>query len=249
MSVVALHIGRGADGERAARLAEHLGVPLVVGPVGDLSGESDALALVLDDRGLSLTDGSLEMRGDLSRMAARLTPANLSRELLVRAARVRGVDRPTAVDATAGLGEDSLMLAAAGFEVTLMESNPVIFALLDDALGRAALLPELAGPVARMHAVEGDSIEALPKLGFSPDVVYLDPMFPERHKSAAVKKKFQLLHKLEHPCDDPEGLLAAARGAHPRKVVVKRPAKGPALAGAKPSHSLAGKAIRYDVLV
>ena len=79
--------------------------------------------------------------------------------------------------------------------------------------------------------------------------VYLDPMFPERTKSAAVKKKFQLLHHLEQPCTDEESLVEAALAVHPRKVVIKRPVKGPLLAGVKPSYQLAGKAVRYDVLV
>lgn len=75
------------------------------------------------------------------------------------------------------------------------------------------------------------------------------PWFPERRKSAAVKKKFQLIHHLEAPCQNEGALLAAAISAGPRKVVVKRPAKGPHLAGVKPSHSLAGKAVRYDVII
>ena len=91
-----------------------------------------------------------------------------------------------------------------------------------------------------------DSVLALPALGFSPDVVLLDPMFPERRKSAAVKKKLQLIQRLEQPCDDERGLMDAARTAGPRRIVVKRPAKGPWLAGEKPSYTVAGKAIRYD---
>ena len=76
-------------------------------------------------------------------------------------------------------------------------------------------------------------------------------MFPGRTKSAAVKKKFQLLHHLECPCDDAEAdvLVRAALACGPRKVVIKRPAKGPLLAGAKPSYSVSGKAVRYDCLV
>ena len=179
----------------------------------------------------------------------RLRPDRLGRELLVRAARVRGVEAPTAVDATAGLGEDSLLLAAAGFTVTMFEKDPVIAALLRDALERAAANPELAPVAARMTLVEGDSVAGLRDLGFSPDVVFLDPMFPERTKSAAVKKKFQLLHHLERPCDNEGELLDAAISARPRKIVIKRPPKGPWLAGAKPSHALAGKAVRYDVIV
>lgn len=202
-----------------------------------------------DAEGLALVGDGMVLRADFARLLPRLRPDRLGRELLVRAARVRGAEAPTAVDATAGLGEDSLLLAAAGFTVTMFEQDPVIAALLRDALGRAANEPQLAGVVARMALVEGDSVTGLREMGFSPDVVFLDPMFPERTKSAAVKKKFQLLHHLERPCDNEDELLDAALAAHPRKIVIKRPPKGPWLAGVKPSHSLAGKAVRYDVIV
>lgn len=199
--------------------------------------------------GLALVGEGMVLRADFSRLLPRLRPDRLSRELLVRAARVRGVEAPTAVDATAGLGEDSLLLAAAGFSVRLYEKDQVIAALLRDALERASALPELAEIVARMELLEEDSVEALPHLGFSPDAVLLDPMFPERTKSAAVKKKFQLLHHLERPCENEGELLDAALAAHPRKIVIKRPPKGPVLAGVKPSYQIVGKAVRYDVIV
>ncbi len=207
------------------------------------------LELRRDADGLALAGGGMVLRADFSALLPRLRPDRLGRELLVRAARVRGVEAPTAVDATAGLGEDSLLLAAAGFTVTMFEKDPVIAALLRDALERAAANPELAPVAARMTLVEGDSVAGLRDLGFSPDVVFLDPMFPERTKSAAVKKKFQLLHHLERPCDNEAELLGAALTAHPRKVVIKRPPRGPLLAGAKPSYQVAGKAVRYDVIV
>lgn len=198
--------------------------------------------------GLALIGDGMELRADLSRLLPRLRPDRLGRELLVRAARVRGVERPTAVDATAGLGEDSLLLAAAGFTVTMCERDPVIAALLRDSLVRAAGDSRLAGTVSRMELVEGDGAAFLRAMDEAPDVVFLDPMFPERTKSAAVKKKFQLLHHLERPCEDERALLDAALAARPRKVVIKRPPKGPWLAGARPSHSIAGKAVRYDVI-
>ena len=202
-----------------------------------------------DADGLALVGEGMVLRADFSRLLPRLRSDRLSRELLVRAARVRGVEAPTAVDATAGLGEDSLLLAAAGFSVRLYEKDQVIAALLRDALERAVALPELADVVARMELLEEDSVEALPHLGFSPDVVLLDPMFPERTKSAAVKKKFQLLHHLERPCENEGELLDAALAACPRKIVIKRPPKGPVLAGVKPSYQVTGKAVRYDVIV
>lgn len=202
-----------------------------------------------DADGLALVGEGMVLRADFSRLLPRLRSDRLSRELLVRAARVRGVEAPTAVDATAGLGEDSLLLAAAGFSVRLYEKDQVIAALLRDALERAVALPELADVVARMELLEEDSVEALPHLDFSPDVVLLDPMFPERTKSAAVKKKFQLLHHLERPCENEGELLDAALAACPRKIVIKRPPKGPVLAGVKPSYQVTGKAVRYDVIV
>lgn len=216
------------------------------------------LELTRMPEGLTLTDGAMELRADFARMLPRLKQGRLQQELLVKAARAKGVERPWAIDATAGFGEDSLLLAAAGFRVDLYEQDCVIAALLQDALDRAADDLALADVVARMclHAGE-DSIAGLHQTAASieqgeltaPDVVYLDPMFPERTKSAAVKKKFQLLHHLEQPCADEETLVQAALAVHPRKVVIKRPVKGPLLAGVKPSYQLAGKAVRYDVLV
>ena len=191
----------------------------------------------------------MELRGDFARLLPRLRQDRLHRELLVRAARVRGVDAPTAVDATAGLGEDALLLAAAGFTVTLCERDPVIAALLADTLLRAREDERLSKVAARMRLVEGDAIETLASLDEAPDVVFLDPMFPERRRRASTNKKLQLFQVLERPCEDEDALMAAALTARPRKVVVKRPLKGPHLAGVKPSSSLAGKVVRYDVIV
>lgn len=218
-------------------------------PAGATGLLPDGLSLVRREGGLTLAGDGMELTADFSGMVPRIKQGRLQRELLVRAAKVKGVERPVAVDATAGFGEDSLLLAAAGFEVHLYERNPVIAALLRDALERAAETPELAQAVSRMALVEGDSVEALAALPFRPDVVYLDPMFPARTKSAAVKKKFQLIHHLEQPCENPDELVRAALAARPRKVVIKRPPKGPYLADVKPSYALAGKAVRYDVLV
>lgn len=209
----------------------------------------EGLALCRDERGLALVGAGMELRGDFTRLLPRLRQDRLSKELLVRAARIKGVAHPVAVDATAGLGEDSLLLAAAGFEVTLCERDPVIAALLGDTLERAVQDARLAPIVARMHLATGDAKETLAHLGIPVDVVFLDPMFPERRKRAATNKKLQLFQQLERPCEDEEALMQSALAVHPRKVVVKRPLKGPYLAGVKPSSSLAGKVVRYDIVV
>lgn len=157
--------------------------------------------------------------------------------------------RMTAVDATAGLGEDSILLAAAGFEVTMFEYDPVIAALLQDALIRAAAIPELSEITARMRLIDGDSITGMQSLSFTPDVIVLDPMFPERRKSALIKKKFQLLQKLEQPCSDEAALLSAALNTGAKKIVIKRPVNAPALAGRRPDYTIEGSTIRYDCIL
>lgn len=207
------------------------------------------LELRRDADGLILEGDGMRLRASFGDMKRRLLHGKLNGEFLVRAARLKGIEEPTLVDATAGLGQDSLLLAAAGFSVTLIECNPVIAAMLVDAIERARRDPELADAAGRMRVIEGNSLKVLRDLSMPPDVVYLDPMFPGRSKSAAVKKKFQLLHRLEMPCEDEMALLEAARAAHPRKIVIKRPVKGPHLAGVKPDYTLRGKAVRYDCIV
>ena len=207
-------------------------------------------ALSQTDLGLFLTDGNLSISVDFREMLPRIKQSNLQTEMLVKAARIKGQDMPqTLIDATAGFGEDSLILAAAGFQVTMYEFDEVIAALLEDGLERAREIPELRDIVGRMKVRCEDSTIALKKLDFTPDVVLLDPMFPTRQKSALIKKKFQLIQQLEKPCSTEKELLEAAEMAKPKRIVIKRPLKGPYLADRKPSYSLKGKAIRYDCLV
>lgn len=216
---------------------------------GDYVKNTD-LTLQSDKDGLALIGNNQLLRGDFTRMRSRITPGNLNRELLIKASKIKGkAEGLTAVDATAGLGEDAFLLAAAGFSVRLYERDPVIAALLRDALSRAAELPDLAAIAGRMQLFETDSLTALPQLAVRPDVVLLDPMFPARQKSALIKKKFQLLQQLEQPCMDEDALLHAAIASDPYKVVIKRPLKGAWLAGRKPDYSLKGKTIRYDCIV
>ena len=207
------------------------------------------LVLYLDKDGLSLVSAEgLSLKGDLSHMKRRVSTGNINSELLVRAAKIKNSSGPlTAIDGTAGLGEDSFLLAAAGFHVKMYERNPVIYELLLDSLGRAAAEDDfLCEIVSRMEVFNMDSTEAMCKYDGDVAIVLLDPMFPERQKSSLVKKKLQIIQKLEEPCDDEKELFLAAVGAKPKKLIIKRPPKGAYLAGIKPDHSLGGKAVRYD---
>ena len=244
---IVVFAGDGADLESAEKLAHHLGTEMARKEPGT---ECAAFVLCLDTEGLTLRSDGRSLRGDFTRMLPRLKTGNLQRELLVRAARIRDDSAAmTAVDATAGMGEDSLLLAAAGFDVQMFEYNRVIAALLEDTLRRAGDIPELAEIVSRMHLTECDSLAALTLLKEPPDVILLDPMFPARHKSGLVKKKPQVLQSLETPCADEAALLQAAIDAGPRKVIIKRPLKGELLAGVRPGYSIKGKTVRYDCIV
>ena len=155
---IAVLAGEPESMERAAELAGRLDLPLIDDREHACKTEFD-LFLVRDRQGLSLQDQQgLSIRGDFTRMLPRLRQANLQNEFLVKASRLKGIEGvPAAVDATAGLGEDSLILAAAGFQVDLYEHNPIIAELLADALERAAGLPELAETVSRMRNSQQDA--------------------------------------------------------------------------------------------
>lgn len=227
------------------------------------------------DGKLSLVKDGQILTCDLTENKKRLKHNNLTHELLVKASKLKDKkpEECTVIDATAGFGEDSLLLAAAGFNVVLFERDETIAALLEDGLKRAALDPELEQVVGRMQLIKGDSISIMAKLadankthneacelecndsicgiksGFAPDIILLDPMFPAREKSSLVKKKFQMIHELEKPCEEEAELLEAAKSLKPKRIVIKRPKKGALLAGVKPSYSIEGKTVRYDVII
>jgi 16S rRNA (guanine1516-N2)-methyltransferase len=172
-------------------------------------------------------------------------------ELLGRAVGV-GRKSPLAVlDATAGLGRDGFVLADLGCNVALCERNPVLAEMLDAAiaLARGAVDPWLSGAAGRLGLYRGDAREAGGKVLSGVDVIYLDPMFPARDKSAAVKKEMATLQALLGDDDDAGALFDWALAQDVARVVVKRPPRAPALGGRSPSHCISGKAVRYDVVV
>jgi len=157
---------------------------------------------------------------------------------------------PTVVDATAGLGRDAFVLASLGCKVTLIERSPVVAALLQDGLARAAQDPEIGSWVSeRMHLLQGPAVDNLLALSERPDVIYLDPMFPHKQKSALVKKEMRVFQSLVGPDLDADALLPAALKMANKRVVVKRPAYAGWLNEHKPSMAIETKGNRFDVYV
>lgn len=241
-----IFLDKGGDRGQAEKLAKKLDTAVV----DKLENIENEPVLRFAKDGLFFENGKMVLHGDFVAMRHRLEDGRLLHEPLLKAAKIKDAEEPLwIIDATAGLGEDSILLAAAGHRVTLFERDPIICALLKDAVRRASKAPELKETAARMTVVEGDSIELLSKLTEKPDVILLDPMFPEKTNTALVKKKFQMIYLLERQSDDEDLLMQAALAADPRKIVVKRPLKGPFLGGVKPGYSLEGKTIRYDCIV
>lgn len=214
------------------------------------------IALHLDERGWSLRESSSEgvttVRADFleGRMAARIRDAHRGEARLATALGLKKHPTPLVLDATAGLGRDSVLAATLGCEVIACERSPIVALLLRDALVRAdgGGLRELAG---RIEVRDADAREVFASLEEPPDVVLVDPMFPERPGAAKPQKEMQLLQRLLGP-DTPEDtatLLDAALQHATRRVVVKRPPHAPAVGDRKPSFTVEGKAARYDVYV
>jgi 16S rRNA (guanine1516-N2)-methyltransferase len=159
---------------------------------------------------------------------------------------------PHVIDATAGLGRESFVLATLGCTVTLLERSPIVHALLADGLKRALEChdPEIQTIASRMtlHLLDARVwLENLSTHSF-PDVIYLDPMFPERQKSALVQKGMRFFHSVVGEDQDSDTLLDLARNRAKHRVVVKRPHHAPPLAGCKPAFVIGERvAIRYDV--
>jgi 16S rRNA (guanine1516-N2)-methyltransferase len=157
---------------------------------------------------------------------------------------------PVVVDGTAGLGRDAFVLASLGCKVIMVERHPVVAALLEDGLRRAYEDSEIGTWMGeRMSLFPGSSLEALAKITDAVDVVYLDPMYPHRDKSALVKKEMRVFQSLVGADLDADGLLTPALALATKRVVVKRPDYAEDLDGIKPSMVIATKKNRFDVYV
>ena len=210
----------------------------------------------------------------------RRTKGKSGSDLLVKAVapgKIRSSNRNGAVvyDLTAGFGQDSLILAQNGAShVHMIERDPIVAALLQDALDRLKLISQsddsrqdtASDLLNRLSLQVGEAAEAVKNSPLDippPDCMYLDPMFAPRTKSSAVKKNMQILHGLLNSQEIDETdvsiremhLLEVAIEAAACRVVVKRPIQALPLGGTtnssirKPSHEIKGSVNRWDVYV
>ena len=214
--------------EQAEILAEKLSLPCDNQLLPRLELSPLGLALCMPD--------CSPMRVDFEDVIAKRCRPGVKKAGVLRACKLKpGMH---VIDATAGWGRDAAVLASSGAEVLMLEREPVLAALLEDGLTRFHQNLSLHVEDARTY------LKALAPENY-PDVIYLDPMHPAREKSAKVKKDLYALQALLGADDDALSLLEIARIRTQGRVVVKWPARLPALI--KPDYAVEGKTVRFDV--
>ena len=186
--------------------------------------------------------------------------ATIKNELLARAVGLKSSQTQALkiVDATAGFGRDSLLLASLGCEVMMLERSMLMVLLLTDGLRRARENSGLVAIMARLHLQHINASDYIQHLNFDdqpktattafvPDVIYLDPMFPSSKNNAQVKKDMRILREVIGEDVDGEVLVQTALASGVKRVVLKRPRKGETLGQRKPDHQVLGQSSRFDV--
>jgi 16S rRNA (guanine1516-N2)-methyltransferase len=219
--------------------------------------------LEADEQGLCLRAVADELRGPSATRVDFLDAALLyrlrtsgKRQGLGQALGLQKHPEPQVLDATAGLGRDALLMAHLGCRVLMLERSPLIHALLEDGLARARasdIEPMVTAAVTRLQLEQAEAREWLQQAARGerepPDVVYLDPMFPPRNKSAKVKKDIALLHDILGAESDFASLLQAARAVAKLRVVVKRPGNKGDAELPSPTFTVPGKTAHFEVYV
>lgn len=175
----------------------------------------------------------------------RIKHASFKSELIGKAMGIKPRHHPFIVDATAGLGRDSFILAVLGYRVVMLERSPIVYLLLKDALKRGE--QSLKPIIEHLTLYHTDSIAWLTSNHTQPEIIYLDPMFPKREKSASVKKEMIILQNLLTNDDNMNDLFKLALTCASHRVVVKRPRLAANMMDVPPSFSLTGKNSRFDI--
>lgn len=240
--------------EKAAALASSLSAPLLAPDADAASRSIFPFLLCVDDAGVALLQEKSRIAVDFAAGAnhhRRLHGGGRGQPVAKAIGLKAGNILPSVLDCTAGLGRDAFVLAALGCCVQLCERSPLVHLLLQDGLRRAhdsddASLRDIVGRMTLLPLDAATHMAALAEAD-KPDVVYLDPMFPERRKTAAVKKDMAAFHTLVGADLDADRLLPLALAAARYRVVVKRSRHAPHLADQKPGLVLEGESTRFDI--
>jgi len=156
------------------------------------------------------------------------------------------------IDLTAGLGRDSMVMAKAGAQVTLLEQHPLIVCLLIDAIEKAERITALKPISARLQVCWQDAFFWLEhesnQTTVSFDAWYCDPMFEHAtNKTARNKRPMQILQACNaNVSQQPLAGFALAHLSGNTKLVVKRSRSSVASTEGL-NHQIDGKNWRLDI--
>lgn len=176
------------------------------------------------------------------------------------------------LDLTLGLAQDAWFLTELGAQVVGFERSALVYLLVSDAQRRAnqnlkkhLLLSAFASSLQivqqqlslpssisdflklNLGAVYTDQVHELwANVDWSSTVLYLDPMFPEKNKTALPRKEMQIFRGWVGADEDALQLLKLAMQLPVDRIVVKRPLRAEPLLD-KVTHSFEGKTVRYDL--
>jgi 16S rRNA (guanine1516-N2)-methyltransferase len=170
-------------------------------------------------------------------------------QALPKAIGMKSDKNPKVIDATAGLGRDSFLLASLGAEVIMIERSKTMYEALSKAMEQALKVGgDVGAIIKRMTLMYGDAKDLLPTL--KPQIILIDPMHPERKNSALVKKEMRLIREIVGADEDASELVEIALKIASKRVVLKWPQKADPIANIRPpSHQILGKSTRYDVFM
>jgi len=173
---------------------------------------------------------------DFNHMESKLVRTNLSRSF-------KGLAKSSQVlDATGGLGKDSLEMAMYFEEVIVAEKVPWLHLLLSEGLSKQLKKDFTLTNKIKLFLINSE--ELLKKKSF--DLIYLDPMFGLLNKRSDSKKGIQLLKDCV-PEEPVTTLFDLALNSARDRVVVKRHRKSEYISKTKPNYSIKSKLIRFDV--
>ena len=237
--------------DKAMNLSRKLSIPLLLKETQEYD-----FFLIYSAEGLALKQTGKNSLGPIMvsfttpLMTYRIKHGGGRRQALARAVGLKKGWQPTVLDATAGLGRDGFILACLGCQVHMIERSPILAVMLEDALQKAEKSEQTAEIIKKRlrftHMDSSDYLQNLQPENY-PDVIYLDPMYPERTKSSLVKKEMRMLRLLTGDDQDATELLSLALACVRNRVVIKRPRLAKTLSSFKPSHQITGKTSRFDV--
>jgi 16S rRNA (guanine1516-N2)-methyltransferase len=239
---------------QATALAAKLGLPITQ-PQNPKSITDYTAILIISENGISLQECGEKASGAISvdfvsgAAAHRRKFGGGKGQSIAKAIGLQSLKNPYVIDATAGLGRDGFVLASLGCRVHMIERSPIVFTLLEDGIARALENEEIRHIVKNMSVTNENGLQWLTNTKESPDVIYLDPMFPERGKTALVKKEMRIFKQIVGTDTDAGLLLEPALAKAKYRVVVKRPRLAPTINEIAPTFQLEGKSNRFDVYV